>query len=210
MRKIVWETQFLDKNNNDNLEDQDEDVDFLEDHEIDDPFPEKEIQDVMSTPFGIFRIDHKLNPYYNYKFYVGHTNFDITEEVADMIEKHPGVEVLKIISRYRFIIATGKAFDSGLVRKGIENLFSDDAPYIHDIMAVVNTIEDEYYKDFILTLISDMDIYYTSWVLFTKSEPEFDHDLIGYKQGDDEDKYLEEVSEFKKKYAGQGLLFEKP
>jgi hypothetical protein len=210
MKKIVWETQFLEYKKNGDVDYSEPDDEFSDEEDIENVFDTEKVENLMSTPFGVFKIDHKLNPYYNYKFYVGHTNFDITHEVSDMIEQCPGVEVLRIISRYRFIIAVGNAFDQALVRKSINNLFYDDDDHIEYITNVVDSIEDEYYQDFILTLVTDMDTFYNKWILAVKSEPEFDHEFIGYKKGDDEDKYLEEVKDFKKKYAEYGLLFEKP
>lgn len=52
--------------------------------------------------------------------WIGHTNFDLTPLVKDIIDDIPGVELLKICSRYRFFIGVGKMFDFKEVRKRIE------------------------------------------------------------------------------------------
>jgi len=52
--------------------------------------------------------------------WIGHTNFDITHEIKNKLDKTPGVEVLKILSRYRFFIGVGKLFNFKNVRKDIE------------------------------------------------------------------------------------------
>jgi len=52
--------------------------------------------------------------------WIGHTNFDITPKVKDKLDKIPGVELLKICSRYRFFIGVGQMFDFKEVRKTIE------------------------------------------------------------------------------------------
>ena len=52
--------------------------------------------------------------------WIGHTNFDITHEIKNKLDKTPGVEVLKVLSRYRFFIGIGKLFNFKNVRKDIE------------------------------------------------------------------------------------------
>lgn len=53
--------------------------------------------------------------------WMGHTNFDLTNHTKDILNKVPGVEVLKICSRYRFFIGVGKMFEFTKVRNDIEN-----------------------------------------------------------------------------------------
>ena len=63
----------------------------------------------------------------NYDCWVGHTNFDITEEVRDIIDTCKGVEILKVHSRYRFFVGIGRMFDFSEVRQLIEeSLTSED------------------------------------------------------------------------------------
>jgi len=57
----------------------------------------------------------------NYDCWVGHTNFDITEEIKDIINRTKGVEILKVHSRYRFFIGVAKMFDFKDVRHSIES-----------------------------------------------------------------------------------------
>ena len=52
--------------------------------------------------------------------WLGHTNFNLTEEIKDSLNKIDGVEVLKICSRYRFFVGIGKMFDFSDVRERIE------------------------------------------------------------------------------------------
>ena len=56
----------------------------------------------------------------NYDCWIGHCNFDITEETKELLDQTPGIEVLKIISRYRFFIGIGKMFEFADVRKYID------------------------------------------------------------------------------------------
>jgi hypothetical protein len=56
----------------------------------------------------------------NFDCWMGHTNFDITPKIKEQLDSIPGVEVLKICSRYRFFIGIGNMFDFKEVRKIIE------------------------------------------------------------------------------------------
>lgn len=53
--------------------------------------------------------------------WIGHTNFDITPHIKNILDSIPGIEFLKIYSRYRFFIGIGKMFDFAEVRKLIED-----------------------------------------------------------------------------------------
>jgi hypothetical protein len=126
-RVIQWESQHLeiDVMSGKIINPQDEEQEF------DEPEPDFEenyiqqgmnaqIQDVMSTPFGLWRVDDAMNPYRQFKLWMGHTNFSITQEVVDIIKNIPGVEVLQVMTRYRFIIGIGELFDMHDVRIAIE------------------------------------------------------------------------------------------
>lgn len=52
--------------------------------------------------------------------WVGHTNFNITQDTKSTLDSIEGVEVLKIMSRYRFFVGIGKMFEFKNVRKSIE------------------------------------------------------------------------------------------
>ena len=56
----------------------------------------------------------------NFDCWIGHTNFDITKHIKSTLNKTEGVEILKIISRYRFFVGVGQMFDFKEVRKNIE------------------------------------------------------------------------------------------
>ena len=52
--------------------------------------------------------------------WLGHTNFNLTEEIKEGLNKVDGIEVLKICSRYRFFVGIGKMFEFSDVRERIE------------------------------------------------------------------------------------------
>lgn len=79
---------------------------------------------VMATPMGIIPITENTASSKIFNFWIGHTNFNITKKVAQIIEDTPGVEALDIFTRYRFRIAIGKVFvDSSVMRDINENVY---------------------------------------------------------------------------------------
>jgi hypothetical protein len=74
---------------------------------------------VIATPMGIIPMTDNTMSSKIFNFWVGHTNFDITHKVADIIETTDGVETLDIFTRYRFRIAIGKVFDDSSVMREI-------------------------------------------------------------------------------------------
>lgn len=57
----------------------------------------------------------------SYECWIGHTNFDVTKDIKNILDKIEGVEMLRILSRYRFFIGLGKLFEFKQVRKNIES-----------------------------------------------------------------------------------------
>jgi hypothetical protein len=58
--------------------------------------------------------------------WIGHTNFDITNSIKDKLNKVDGIELLKIYSRYRFLIGIGHMFNFKEVRKSIEKTLIEE------------------------------------------------------------------------------------
>jgi hypothetical protein len=83
-----------------------QDIEFVDDEEEVQARPIKAI----ATPMGIVPYNELTAPANLFNFWVGHTNFDITQKVVNLIEKTPGVEILDIFTRYRFRIGVGKCF----------------------------------------------------------------------------------------------------
>ena len=79
-----------------------------------------EIPRLVQTPLGIFHYDDKLKPSEKFDCWIGYTNFDITEDIKDKIERTEGVEALEIMSRYTFFLGVGKMFNFRDVRILIE------------------------------------------------------------------------------------------
>jgi hypothetical protein len=95
----------------------DEDEDFVED-EDDQPTTHQNLMILIDS-----KLIENISLTQNFDCWLGHTNFNITKEIKDKLNRTEGIELLKICSRYRFFIGVGRMFDFGNVRKVIEDLF---------------------------------------------------------------------------------------
>lgn len=106
-----------------------------EEHTIHDPYNDSESDNytnhddmslkkpvrAIATPMGLIPYTENTASSKIFNFWVGHTNFDIDQQIADIIELSDGVETLDIFTRYRFRIAIGKVFDDSIVMKEIND-----------------------------------------------------------------------------------------
>jgi hypothetical protein len=101
--------------NDEEDEEIDEEDDYLEDHE-------KQELNKIATPIVPLtnQIIEDISILSSFDCWIGHTNFDITIKTKNILDKIEGVEVLKVLSRYRFFIGIGKLFDFKEVRQEIE------------------------------------------------------------------------------------------
>lgn len=98
---------------------------FLDDDEsrYDDTRPPNgPIGPAVIGPLGIIPLREDNLPGKLFNFWMGHTNFDLSEPVVDAIQAVPGVETLDVFTRYRFRLGIGKAFKQDEVKGAIEAL----------------------------------------------------------------------------------------
>lgn len=72
---------------------------------------------IRNTPFGLQPARVGMNDIAKNRIFIGHANFDVTEEVAEIISNVDGVESLETPTPYMFRIVVGKAFNSKKVRR---------------------------------------------------------------------------------------------
>jgi hypothetical protein len=82
--------------------------------------PEKPVK-VLATPLGLVPYNEHTASSKIFNFWMGHTNFDISNTIKEVIEKTDGVEILDIFTRYRFRIAIGKCFTDSNVMTSIKD-----------------------------------------------------------------------------------------
>jgi hypothetical protein len=75
----------------------------------------------INTPMGIIPYAEQTASGKIFNFWVGHTNFNITEPVASIIEHCAGTECLDVFTRYRFRVGIGKLFTERDVMADINN-----------------------------------------------------------------------------------------
>lgn len=99
--------------------DEEEDEEDDDDYDIDDEIKSSKI---ITTPFMPLtnQVMEDISMLSTFDCWIGHTNFDVTNNIKNILDEIPGIELLKICSRYRFFIGVGKLFDFKNVRKDIE------------------------------------------------------------------------------------------
>ena len=75
---------------------------------------------IVITPFGIMPAEMDANV----RIWIGHTNFNVTENILNSIEKIEGVEALKPLTRYKFALGIAKLFDENAVKTNISRCIS--------------------------------------------------------------------------------------
>jgi hypothetical protein len=95
--------------------------------------------DWVGSPMGVVPVRIYGNPMENFRFYMAHANFNITERMISDIEDVPGIECLDKCSRYRFRVGVGKLFVPSEVQSDVEDVL--DA--LHDKY----TWDEEIYTD---------------------------------------------------------------
>jgi hypothetical protein len=92
------------------------------------PIPQNPIK-VISSPLGLIPYTEHTASSKIFNFWLGHTNFNISENVKNTIESVEGVEILDVFTRYRFRIAVGKCFGDSevlnLINKSVQKLFNN-------------------------------------------------------------------------------------
>jgi hypothetical protein len=74
----------------------------------------------ITTAAGIVPLRESNLPSSLFNFWMGDTNFDLTESVVNSIAAVNGVETLDVFTRYRFRLGIGRCFNEKSVKVAIE------------------------------------------------------------------------------------------
>jgi hypothetical protein len=76
-----------------------------------------------------------------YNFFMGNTNFEVDKKIQKIISEVPGVEIVDTITRYRFRVAVGKAFNTNEVLQSIDKAVQEEKPrrFLDGEMAILIT-----------------------------------------------------------------------
>ena len=129
-----------------------------------------EIPRLVQTPLGIFHYEDKLKPSEKFDCWIGYTNFDITQNVSDLIEHVDGVQALEVMSRYTFFLGVGKMFNFRDVRLGIEILILEPE-YPKDTLTILDS--DEIIRS--VELIKEQLSSEKHWAIFVSNEGDIDY-----------------------------------
>ena len=106
-----------------------------------DIFDQAELKDRLQKPIKVIASPMGIIPYNEYtasgkifNFWVGHSNFNLSKDIIDKIEKIQGIEILDVFTRYRFRIAIGKSFIDNEVMNNINLMVSSifNSPIYYD------------------------------------------------------------------------------
>lgn len=103
-----------------------DDIEWPGHDEFDPDIDEKNIQykkiNAISTRMGIIPYNEYTDCTKIFNFWIGHTNFSITQNIAEKLQNIIGVETLDIFTRYRFRVSFGKAFNERDIINSINDL----------------------------------------------------------------------------------------
>lgn len=120
--QIIWEKWIdpfgsdIDETQWNNYEDDETDNMF------DDPLIKNKLEKpvkVISSPMGLIPYNEYTSSSKIFNFWVGHCNFNLSNDIVDIIEQCDGVEILDVFTRYRFRVGIGKCFND---RKTMNNI----------------------------------------------------------------------------------------
>ncbi|MFI5404975.1 MAG: hypothetical protein ACHQ1D_00530 [Nitrososphaerales archaeon] len=112
-RSIVWQP-WLDEDYTLNKPDDKEDDDKYQDSFM---RPQFFVPEMIRTPIGMFSPRDPLLPSKLFSCWVANTNFDIGTKEYNILMTTPGIEIIRIMSRYRFFLGVGKLFTFRDVRR---------------------------------------------------------------------------------------------
>ena len=96
-------------------------IDYEEETDMIDNKTNKEHIKAIITPMGIIPVEEYSASSKIFNFWVGHTNFNISKPIANIIENTDGIETLDIFTRYRFRVGIGKLFKAADVMSNVNH-----------------------------------------------------------------------------------------
>lgn len=102
---------------------------------------------VMHTPFGMYPMDSMFKPSDRWDVWVGVTNFSITKLIKNILKKDiEGIEALRILGRYTFVIGVPCTFDFKDIRVNIENelcVYTETEVLTEEAQATVELVKEQ-------------------------------------------------------------------
>lgn len=160
MKIIVWEDLNIETNMlNGNIEEVkliNVEIDSEDEDNYEDGGQEFTLEQIITTPFGVYHVKDFFNPMRQYRWNMAHTNFDISKSVLNGLCSVSGVERVVVLSRYRFLIAFAKAFSVSSVKDSIYKTLGASQPLPEDVLAKKKDLSNIYDK-WAIYYLSDRD-----------------------------------------------------
>lgn len=163
------------------------------------------IPKLVSTPLGIFQLYDKMSPIRQFECWMGYTNFDITHQIEEQIEKIEGVELLFTISRYRFFLGVAKMFSFRNVRTSVESLLNCNTKEPED--GLITTAEGEGYTEETVALIKEIISTDKYWAIFVSPDGQIEYASTNQ---DHDISFLEKLRLYKKLRRKRGGIILHP
>ena len=104
-------------------------------------------QKVVYTPYGPYPAESPFKPSDRWDCWLCYTNFDLTNEIIDVLEEVQGIEALKPLGRYTFFVGIGKMFNTSDVRTNIEKTMCeytvDEVLDNEELMLAVDLVKEQ-------------------------------------------------------------------
>ena len=102
--------------------DNDDNVTLYKDGDEDNIITQKNTRAIL-TPMGVLPLPEHSAAQNVFSLWTAHTNFDINNKIAEIVELTPGVETLQIFTRYRMNVGIGKLFSiEGTIKRINDNI----------------------------------------------------------------------------------------
>lgn len=111
------------------------------------PMFDKGAVNVIHTPWGVYPMDSMFKPSDRWDCWIGSTNFSITNSIKNKLKNEvEGIEALRILGRYTFVIGVPIAFEFKEVRKDIEKMlcvYTEQEVMNEETKATVDLVKDQ-------------------------------------------------------------------
>lgn len=165
-KKIAWE-RWIDF-------DEEESEEITTGDDIDNMETMKLVPILVRTPLGMFNPKESMAPCNMFDCWIGHTNFPLTVREKSILDNVEGIEILRIMSRYRFFIGIGKLFSLTEVRPRVE--LALEIGRESTIQQIMEEIGDE--PVWAVGIYADGKYK----IIFPEDDSDFDEDIINLEQ----------------------------
>jgi hypothetical protein len=122
------------------------------------------MKNLVASPIGLISVSDAMSPFKHYKIWQCDTTRRLTNELYLKLKQIDGIEVIKPLTPYKFLVAPGLAFKFRDVRTRVESLIRDEV-HLFDMVTEnkVNKLKVELsrYEEFCLFISPNGEIDYS-------------------------------------------------